>query len=69
MVGFGMMADGLNPGSWWLSSKSDSRWDCSGKAEHVGSFSKPDELEVKIQELTEKFGTPPDDCKWGYMKY
>jgi hypothetical protein len=54
-------------GSWWLRSKKDPRWNCSGRAD-VGGLVMPYECEKKLEELKEKYGEPPEDLEWGYMK-
>ena len=59
---------GPKPGSWWLSSNEDSRWNCSGDSPFVGGFTMPDECEAKLEELKKKYGEPPKDLEWGYMK-
>ena len=57
------------PGTWYITSKSDKRWNVSGHSPSVGCFSKPEEvdpaIEKKKQELKEE---PPSDLEWGYMK-
>jgi len=55
-------------GSWWIQSKKDSRWDCSGRSACVGGFVIPQECKDKIEELKTQLGEPPDDLEWGYMK-
>lgn len=54
-------------GSWWLTSRLDSRWKASGSAS-VGGFSMPAECERRLSELKAEFGEPPADLEWGYMK-
>lgn len=54
-------------GSWWLQSKSDPRWNASGRAA-VGGFVMPEACKQKLEELKRRFGEPPRDLKWGYMK-
>lgn len=54
-------------GSWWLKSKSDPRWNSSGRS-YVGGFVMPSECERRIEELKQELGDPPDDLEWGYMK-
>ena len=54
-------------GTWYIRSESDERWNVSGRA-HVGGFMMPPEIEQKLEELKEKYGNPPSDCEWGYMK-
>lgn len=55
-------------GSWWVRSKSDPRWDGSGNAESCGGFTMPYECSQHIEELKKKFGEPPEDLEYGYMK-
>jgi len=55
-------------GSWWLESKSDPRWNCHGRSDGVGGFVIPEECQRKIEKLKLKYGEPPSDLKWGYMK-
>lgn len=55
-------------GSWWLYSKTDSRWDCSGNTDSCGGFVMPDECKARLEFLKEQFGEPPDDLEYGYMK-
>lgn len=58
----------LREGSWWVKSKSDSRWNVNGHGS-VGMFAMPSEAQVfidkKKKELNEE---PPDDLEFGYMK-
>lgn len=54
-------------GTWFLSSKKDHRWNDSGQSD-VGGFMMPEECEAIIESLKKKFGEPPDDLEWGYMK-
>lgn len=54
-------------GTWYIRSESDERWNASGRA-HVGGFMMPPEIEKKLEELKKKYGNPPQDCEWGYMK-
>ena len=42
-------------GSWWLSSKSDPRWDCQGTG-FVGSFSLPPEAKKALEEKKKELG-------------
>ena len=57
----------VREGSWWLRSKSDPRWNSDGRTD-VGGFVMPDECKRKLEELKQKFGEPPEDLEWGYMK-
>lgn len=56
-------------GAWWLTSKTDKRWDASGTTSSCGGFVMPEEckqaLKIKKLELNED---PPDDLEYGYMK-
>jgi hypothetical protein len=58
----------LVQGTWWLSSKSDPSWNCSGRSEEVGMFGVPKECQDKIEELRVTLGDPPKDLGFGYMK-
>lgn len=58
----------LGPGSWWLQSKTDKRWNAHGYSDAVGMYSQPLECREKQKELEELYGTPPEDLEWGYMK-
>ncbi len=58
---------GLKDGSWWINSKSDPRWNASGSGK-VGLFGMPEEAEKEIKRLKKKYGKPPEDLEFGYMK-
>jgi len=56
-------------GSWWLSSESNPKWNCSGDTKFCGGFTMPDECTNKIEKLKEILKEePPKDLEWGYMK-
>lgn len=57
----------IKTGSWWIHSKKDPRWNASGES-LVGGFIMPPECKEAIEELKKKYGKPPDDLEWGYMK-
>ena len=57
----------IKKGSWWFSSKSDPRWKGSGNG-YVGGFVMSTACEQKIEKLKKKYGEPPKDLEWGYMK-
>lgn len=57
----------LRSGSVWLQSKSDPRWNKSANCD-VGGFVKPAIVNNWIKILTFKYGKPPEDLEWGYMK-
>lgn len=56
------------PGVWFMVSRSDPRWNASGRAV-VGMFLTPAEVTQKIDELRSRLGCePPDDLEYGYEK-
>lgn len=58
----------MKEGAWWLSSKSDPRWDCSGSG-IVGGFECPSEALKAIEEKKKELDIKaPDDLEFGYMK-
>lgn len=58
----------VQEGSWWVSSKSDSRWDCQGSGS-VGGFMCPTTATAAIEKKKKELGEePPDDLEFGYMK-
>lgn len=65
----GMLSDMLDrPAYWYLGSKSDPRWNRSGRC-RAGVFgSKPPEVEAAIERLQREYGEPPDDLKFGVHK-
>lgn len=59
---------GMRPGSWWVRSKSDPRWNLDGHG-NVGMFSCPEEATYLLAEVIQRLGEdPPDDLEWGYLK-
>jgi len=63
----GILNSIIREGGWWLRSISDPRWNCNGRS-IVGGLTMPAECERRIKKLKLKFGDPPDDLEWGYMK-
>lgn len=64
---FGSMF-GPKKGSWWVSSKSDPRFNCSGRG-RVGGFACPAEAREFFEAKAKELGVPvPDDLEFGYMK-
>lgn len=55
-------------GSWWITCKSDPRWNASGRGYGLVSSGGPPDLQDKIKELKELYGEPPEDCYQGFMK-
>lgn len=58
---------GPKPGTAWLSSKIDPRFNVSISC-NVGGFVMPPELEKEKVLLQEKYGFLPEDLSWEYMK-
>jgi hypothetical protein len=58
----------MAPGTWWIRSMKDPRWNASGPSPAVGMFGRPPEVDDKIADLKKTYGDPPDDVEWGYMK-
>lgn len=54
-------------GTWWIESKTDKRWNCGGRA-YASVLSASRLIEDKIDELTRRYGDPPDDIEVGFMK-
>ena len=59
---------GPKSGTWWLSSKDDPRWDKSGKGDGLLTGGYPEEAEEWVKEGKEKYGIPPKDLTFGFMK-
>jgi len=57
----------ISKGTAWLRSAKDTRWNVSITC-WVGGGIMPSELEDKIKELKKKYGNPPKDLQYGYMK-
>ena len=58
--GFG---SSFRKGSWYLNSKQNPSWNCSGRTSACGGFAMPLECEQKIEQLKKIFGNPPDDLE------
>lgn len=59
----------MRSGSWSVSSKTDPRWNGSGRSEAVGMFSIPREAQAHIDAKKLELGEePPADCEYSYMK-
>jgi len=54
-------------GTWYLSSKSDPRWNIRGKA-FVGGFAMCSECLLALNDFKRQYGAPPEDLEHGYMK-
>jgi len=57
----------LKKGTWSFSSKSNKKWKGHGRC-IVGGFIMPEDCKKKIEKLKRKYGDPPEDLEWGYMK-
>jgi hypothetical protein len=58
----------LKPASWCIDSKSDPRWDSSGRTEWLVCFGLCPEAEAAIEELKKQYGEPPVDLEYAIMK-
>ena len=54
--------------TWYMSSKTDPKWNASGHSDYVGGFDIPIDCKNKIEFLKKSMGEPPEDLIWGYMK-
>lgn len=59
---------GPKPGSWWVTSKKDPRWNGSGRAHLLFSAGRPKEVEAHVEKCRAKYGEEPADLEWGGMK-
>jgi hypothetical protein len=67
-ISLGSMLFGPKEGSWWLESKSDPRWNCSGRAFLMFTAGMPQEVQNAIGEKKAIYGEAPADLEWGGMK-
>jgi len=58
----------LKKSTWWIRSKQDPRWNCDGRTDVFSVYNIPEEAEIKIKELQNKYGEMPDDLVFGGMK-
>jgi hypothetical protein len=58
----------LKSGDWWIESKIDPRWNCSGRSNYCGGFAMPPECQEMIETIKTKLGEPPADLSYEYMK-
>ena len=55
-------------GTWWLRSRNDVRWNCSGQSEVCGASAMPPEAEAALAGLRRALGeAPPDDLAWTFV--
>ena len=57
----------LTPGTWWLQSSLDPRWNATDKA-LVGGFVMPEECQARLTQLEQQYGPRPIDLVFGYEK-
>lgn len=55
-------------GTWWLSSESDPRWNCSGEAHVVALGYFPREAQEKLDQLEATLGSRPEDLVLDWWK-
>jgi hypothetical protein len=58
----------IRPGSWWLHSDINPRWNTNGRSDCTGGFEMPPECKTKFEKLKKVLGKPPKDLEFGYMK-
>jgi hypothetical protein len=60
---------GPKPGYWYVTSKTDPRWNGEGRSDGLlFSSGPPPEVKSHIKRLEKHLGTPPEDLEWGGMK-
>lgn len=59
---------GPKMGTWSVYSKSDSRWNKSGRASGLVCTGGPQKMKDWIKECKEKYGDPPEDATMSFMK-
>lgn len=55
-------------GTWWVSCKSDPRWNKSGRGFGAVTAGGPQKMKDWIEECKNKFGDVPEDAECGFMK-
>lgn len=56
---------GAKPGSWYLESKKDPRWNAAGRSSRLVLLSGlPDDVKTEVERLKALYGEPPDDLEW-----
>ncbi len=61
------LKDVKHNGTWWMSSKSDPRWNDGGPAV-VGPFAVSNLVDISIRNKRKKLGNPPTDIEYGYAR-
>jgi len=54
--------------AWWVKSKTDPRWNKTGRGKGLVSTGGPLEMHAWIDECKLKFGKVPKDCQYGFIK-
>lgn len=62
------MFGGPQQGTWIVRSKSDPRWNCSGRALLLVTAGEPPEAKAKLADLGRQYGQPPEDLTFSCMK-
>ena len=55
-------------GTWYVESKSDPRWNKSGRGYGAATAGGPPEMHEWIATCKTQYGTPPADAVMGFMK-
>jgi len=55
-------------GTWWVSSKSDPRWNKQGRAKGFVILGGPLQMRDWINLCKENYGKPPKDTEMGFIK-
>ena len=59
---------GPKMGSWWVTCKSDPRWNNNGRAKGSVTAGGPTEMREWLEKCEKNFGDIPEDAQQGFMK-
>lgn len=59
---------GPKDGTWWVSCKSDPRWDKDGRGCGFAICGGPSEMDKWIEQCKKEFGDVPSDATMNFMK-
>ena len=59
----------MRKGDWWVRSEKDPRWNKIKEDVLVGGFCMTPDMKEYLEEMKKKYGDPPDDLTFEYMKY
>ena len=59
---------GTKMGTWAIRSNTDSRWNNSGRSTGLVVYDGPTEMKDWIKSCKEKYGKPPEDLTWSFIK-